>query len=599
MTLARTTTARLRTDALAVRKGRVADYLAQGQQSPTVIAGLLAGDGILNPLTNAPYSAATVRKDVVQEIIGRSTGANNFWYSNRFVYTIDRTRRDYRFWDLFRNGLAEGYELVGALANRITQLLSIYVAGDAPSYLMDDDEADEDSRKYTDSALAKFVTRNHALLLAMLGSYYGLGDQWVVVNPDGSLTIPSPDTVTPFYDPTDYRKLTEVQIRTSDLGITVWDIYRADQRILKIQRGSDIQLLTYANPIGRLPVVQFSNQRRENELFGRPVYEALLPHFFEYNVLFRKQLGGANVMGNPIPVLEGMENLTDTIAANTTTEPLQYTDPFGLRVTAPQVAFDTNGLLFVGKGGSAKFLAPPIGFSTDIRNVLTDLFTLCLWHTGIPEVLWGAAVQSNRATAEMQLPPFVRLVNALRVLVDGEGADEDGLIAPRGGMFQVVDLFLRMRHLTDPKILVAPVKSQWVTVSETEDVVRLNKVIYARGQNWVDNEEGLSLLNLVTDPAASVAKGAEEAEETAAAQALAAQEADFMTRVGADQVALNGAAHQNMNPGENGADNSKSSAVDKRMLPPLPGGGRRAKQPRTNKPVGETIRELATNGHKG
>lgn len=578
------------------RKQRIGELVQRGTQSPAVIAGLLASEGLINPATKQPYSASTIRKDVVQEIIGRSTGANNFWYSNRFVYTVDRTRHDYRFWDLFRNGLAEGYELVGALGNRIAQELSVYVAGDAPSYLIDDTEADEDARKYTDSALARWVTRNHALLLAMMNSYYSLGDQWVVINPDGSLTIPSPDTVTPFYDPTDYRKLIEVQIRTSDLGIIVTDIYRADARMLKIQRGSDIQWLNYANPIGRLPVVQFSNLRRENELFGRPIYDATLPHFFEYNVLLRKMLGGANVMGNPIPVLEGMENLVDTIAANSTQEPLQYTDPFGLLVTAPQVAFDTNGLLFVGKGGSAKFLAPPVGFSTDLRNVLHDLFVMILNNAGLPEILVGNVVESTRATAEVQLPPFVRLINAFRVLIDGTGADEDGGVQPVGGMFQLVDLFLRMRHLVDPKILVAPVKSQWTTVSETEDVVRLNKVIYARGQNMVDKTEGLGLLNLVTDPAASVERGAEEADVEAEKQA--AQQADFMDRVGVEQSALNGAAHQDMAPGSGGSENSKSSAVDKRMLPPLPGGGRRAKQPATGKPVGEQVAEVTQGGKR-
>lgn len=569
-----------------VRQARISEYVARGQQDPTVIAGLLASEGIVNPRTQQPYAASTIRRAVVQEIIGRGTGANNFWYSSRFVYTVDRTRHDYRFWDLFRNGLAQGYELVGALANRITGLLSVYVAGDAPSYLVDATDADEERRKYTDGALARFITRNHAALLAMLASYYGLGDQWIIVNADGSLTIPSPDTVTPLYDPTDYRRLVEVQIRTSDLGIIVWDTYRADQRTVKIQRGSDIQLLTYVNPTGRLPVVQFSNQRRENELFGRPIYDACLPHFGEYNTLFRKQLGGSNVMGNPIPVLEGMENISDTIAANATPEPLQYTDPFGRLVTAPQVAFDMNGLLFVGKGGSAKFLAPPVGFTKDIRDTLHDLWTLVLNQAGIPEILVGNVVPSTRDIAEVQVAPFVRLINALRVLIDGQGTDEDGA-EPLGGMFQVVDLFLRMRHLVDPQILVAPTKSQWVTVSETEDVVRLNKVIYARGQAMVDKVEGLGLLNLVTDPNASVERGTAEAD--AEAEKLAAQQQDVLGRID-HETALNGAAHQNMTPGENGADSSKSAAVDKRMLPPLPGGGRRAKQPQTGKPVGEVRR---------
>lgn len=584
---------------IALRQQRIAEYVARGQQEPTVIAGLLAAEGIVNPRTKQPYSATTIRREVVQEIIGRGTGANNFWYSNRFVYTIDRTRHDYRFWDLFRNGLAVGYELVGALANRIPAELSIYVVGDAPSYLIDDPEADEAARKYTDGALARFITRNHALLLAMLYSAYSLGDQWIVVNPDGSLTVPSPDTVTPLYDPTDYRKLVEVQIRTSDLGIVVWDTYRADQRTLKIQRGSDIQLLTYANPTGRLPVVQFSNMRRENELFGRPVHDACLPHFMEINTLLRKSVGGANVMGNPIPVLEGMENLADTIAANSTVEPLQYTDPSGVQVTAPQVAFDTQGIMFVGKGGSAKFLAPPIGFSKDIRDIVHDLWRIALNYAGLPEILVGNVVESTRATAEVQLPPFVRLVNALRVSLDGLGADADGADA-LGGLLQVMDLFLRMRHLVDPQILVAPVKSLWPTVSETEDMIRLQRVIFAKGANLMDRVETMQLLDLVTDPAASVEKGQAEAEADAAKVAAQMQQNDLLTRIGTEQnaTALNTVARKDMTPGSD-LPPTQTPKVEGKSLPPLPAGGRRAKQA-NGRPVGEThVAELAHNGKKG
>ena len=575
-----------------MRRQRIAE-LVNAQDAvagqPRLLAERLASEGILNPATGSAYSASTVRRDVIAEIIGRSTGANNFWYSNRFVYTVDRTRHDYRFWDLFRNGLATGYELVGALANRITQLLAIYILSDAPSYLIDAPQADEAARAYTDGVLARFVTRNHALLLSMLDNYFGLGDQWVIVNPDGSLTLPSPDTVTPIYDPTDYRRLVEVQVRTSDLGIIVWDTYRADGRTVKIQRGSDVQTLVYDNPIGRLPVVQFSCLRRGNELFGRPIYDALLPHFGEYNVLFRKQLGGANVMGNPIPVLEGMENLADTIAANATQEPLQYTDPFGQLVTAPQVAFDMNGLLFVGKGGSAKFMTPPVGFSKDIRDVLYQLFVLMLHHTGLPEVLWGSAVDSTRASAEMQMPPFVRLINAMRVILDGRGADEDGMVAPLGGFFELIDLFLRMRHLTDPEVLVAPVKSMWSSVSNEDDKTRLQAVIYGKGQNLLTDVETLRQLDLVSDPDTMVKDAQAEAQDKAEAD-----QAEFMTRVADEQRALNQAAHQQVDP-EKTAPDTSAPKVEGDTLPPLPAGGRRAKMPDGTR-VGETHPTKRTNG---
>lgn len=534
----------------------------------------------------APSALDKAQHEVIREIIGRSTGANNFWYSNRFIYSVDRTRTDYRFWDLFRNGLALGYELVGALGLPITEILADYIIGDAPTYVVNGEDLDEDKRKYTNAALMRFVRRNLPLFLLALIDLFGLGDQWIIMNPDGSISLPSPDTVTPRYDPTDHRKLVEVTIRTSDLGIIVYDTYRADSRTIKIQRGSDIQYLRYDNLIGRLPVVQWSNGRRANDLYGHPIYEALLPIFSHYDDLLQKLLSGVKVSGNPIPVMEGMDNLTDTIAANAAPTDLQYRED-GVLVTSPQVNIDTNGMWFVGKGGTAKFLAPQVGFTKDMWDSLHSLFVLMLIHVGIPEVLTGGVVESTRATAEVQLPPFERRINARRKLLDGVGADEESGEQARGGMLELVDLYLRMRAVTDPKILVAPVESMWPSVSETADNVRLQKIIFSKGQGLLDDIETLQLQNLVTNPQASV--------ERAQAEIAARPPVDgLMQRVGNEQSILNQTAHQDMNP-ESRVPQTK---VNDKTLPPLPGGGRRARQPQSGKPVGETVQEIARNGKK-
>lgn len=573
-------------DSAIERKQVVAQLAAVGLTRPGLIAERLAERGITGRGGRA-FSARTIQRDlaesapledgkgIVKEIIGRATGANDFWYSNRFVYTVDRTRSDYRFWDRLRNGVARGYELVGALCQPACDILATYVFGDAPTYVLTGDELDEDQQKHTEADLARFIERNHALLLQALSEEYALGDQWILINPNGSLTIPSPDTVTPKFDPSDPKKLVQVEIRTSDLGIIVTDTYRADGRTLKIQRGGNIQTLEFVNPIGRLPVVQWSNSRRSNELFGRAIYEALLPVFQHFDDLLMKQLAGAKVMQNPIPVVEGLENITDTIANNSTQEPLQYRDPFSNLVTAPQVVFDTNGIWYLGKGANAKMLGPQVGFSGDARDTLHQLFQLMLNHIGIPEILWGATVEVTRSTAEIQMPPFIRRINARRVLVDGVGAADENSMETQGGMFEVIDIYLRMRHLVDPDILIAPTQGLWPTVSETEDAVRLQKIIYARGQQMVDKVEGLQLLNLVTDATASVERADEEA-------ALNPQPTDdFMQQ-------LNSAAHTNMQP-DNGAPDEPN--VKPESLPPLPDGGRRARQPKTGKPVGETTRE--------
>lgn len=610
--------------AAASRRTRLPALIsARPEASLRTLAEMLASEG-LSARDGRPYSAATIRRDlaelptassptltrgvlpevdvrrIVQEIIGRSTGANNYWYSNRFVYTVDRTRHDYRFWDEFRNGLAVGYELVGSWGRPATRIKSVYVLGDAPTYVLQDTETDEDeadgtedtsdneeesAEAHTNSAIAQFVSAHHSDLLTMYDDMLGLGDQWVFINPDGSLTIPSPDTITPKYDPTNPKRLVEVEIRTSDLGTIIYDTYRADGRTLRIQRGSPeaTVIYHYDNPIGRLPVVQFSNNRHGNELFGRADYEALLPVFNHTDDLILKQLQGARVMGNPIPTVSGLENIPATISANAAPTNLQYVDPPGQTVSAPQFKFDTDGIFLVGKGGDFKLVSPVVGFSKDMRDTVHQMFTLVLQHMGIPEILWGAVVEGTRASAEMQIPPFVRMINACRAQLDGTGATEQH--PPMGGLFEVIDIWLRGRALTDPNIVVGPLQSLWPSVSEADIQTRLQSVIYARGQNWVSSEEGLALLNLVTDPATSVQKAKEEADALAAAM----PHDDFMQRVGDEQTALNTAAHQQMNPTANTPvpERPKNSG---KALPPLPGGGRQAKQADGTR-VGEAVRE--------
>ena len=488
---------------------------------------------------------------VVKELIGRDASTSPFFGMG--YPTVDRYRTDYLFWDKLRNCKAEGYELAGLFCRPITQILAAYIFGKAPTYSLTETPEDEDDPiAYTNGLLKKFVTRYQSVLLTLIEDLHGLGDQFVIVNPDGSLAVPSPDAVQIEYERWNPRKMEKVIITTRDRGVTITETYSADFREIRTREGAVERVERYDNLIGRLPVVHFANNRRANELYGRPEYEAMLPLFSWYDDLLIKGLTGSRVLGNPIPVMEGMENLQETIQANQGPDEM-FTGVDGSIDTRETVNFDTNGIIFVGKGGKFEFKGPARGFTEDIRAMLRAMFELIIDHVRIPELIYGAALGGNRASAETQLAPFVRFIDAKRAQIDGRGKDTDLEAEAEGGMYELVDLFLRTKRLTDPRVVVDDVKASWPLIDLADENVKLQKIIYAHGTGMVDRTEGLDLLDLVTNPPLSVAKAQEEKEHDQMMQE------DYMT-------SLNRAAKQDMSV--------DTGAMLKKSAPPDPDGGR-------------------------
>lgn len=532
---------RNQSEAVSQRRSVVLELMQQGKPFADVVSDV-AARGILNPQTSKPYSAATIRADmrtmrVVSEIIGRdSSTMYGFWRSYGAVNALDRTRADYRFWDELRRGLSYGLELGGLFCQPIVQIIASFVLGTGVKLLVED-EAKSASGVYTNGLLQRWINRSMALLLRLLEDDYALGDQFVIVNADGSLSIPSPDTVTVEYDRLDYRRMVKCTVETVMSGVTIRDEYREDGRTLTITNNTgqplpteDGQLIapgqkaerTFENLIGRIPVVHFANDRSVNEVFGRPIYEALYRLFSRYDTLLEKALDGAEIMGNPIPTFAGMEDIQGTIDANDTARDETYYDPDGIRETRKTIKFDGNAAIFVGKGGSFNFVAPPTGFTRDIRDILKSLFLLMMDHTRIPEFLWGGAIASSKASAEVQMPPFLQYVEGRRLQFEGEGADEQSGAQARGGLLELADIWLRFRALTDPQVMVAPVRAQWSRLTETGEAMRLEYLKWARTQErLITAQDALSSAAIVLgidDP--------EDAHQRAEAEAQDARDND-------------------------------------------------------------------------
>lgn len=453
----------------------------------------------------------------ISEMIGRVAFVSAFWNS-RASTSVDTTQTDYGFWDSLRRGTAQGYKMSGQLAQPIAEIVASYVLGKGVQARLADSETDEPPDTpmgYTNDLLKRFLSRVNSLLMTTLEDDYALGDQYLVVNPDGSLSVPSPETVKVTHDELDYRKPMKVTITTKLPTATVTDEYRLDGRTVTVHYNDsrEDEKHDYQNLIGRLPIVHWANDRSANETNGRPIYESLLRVFSRYDDLAEKTVDGGELMGNPVPTFEGMEDLSQVEIANQTAEYETYTDADGNEVTRRVLKFDRDPIALVGKGGQFNFKGPQVGFTDDNRNVLKSLFLLILDRTRIPEFLWGGAIASSKASADAQYPPFVQFVGARRAKLAGQASDDILGAEAVGGIHELIDIWLRMRRLVDPRVVVGPVALDWPKLEQADKAIILEWVRMMSDKGIIPDELVALLSELVDNPAKAVEAARAENEQ--------------------------------------------------------------------------------------
>lgn len=538
-------------DLTTFRRNRVKALASEGFP-PTRIAELIAGEGLLNQETGKPYSLSTIQRDMatphqntalvnVAEMIGRNE-REKFYRLYTTQHTVDPHRTDYMWWDMFRNCIQPGFELAGLFAKPVAEIPAYYVWGNEPLFTLLIDELDEENdvlvdermRLHTNREIKRWVNQYKTQLLNMLVENYSLGDQFVFMNLDGSISIPSPDTVRVVRNLVNPEEIVEAIVTTKYEGVTVEDHFTATQRVrmIRLPGAKEVVIEEMDNILGVIPLVVFSNDKRGNELYGRPIYEALVKSlaFQHYTELLVKALEGYRVMGNPIPTFSKVENVAATIEANKPPTPSTYDDGSGVTVTRDEIAFDANGAIVTS--GDFDLKTPPVGFSDDMRKVLKAIFLLICDHTRIPEYMFGGAVEASKASVETQTPPFVSYVNGKRMQLDGTPGRMDG-------MLDLIWMMLMVKRLTDPRIHVGAVQSLYQDVTKEEDNVRFQKIIYAMGNSLVPPVEALTALHISQDPQRSVEEAEKETKRRMTE--LAEPQDDF-------ESSLNAAAHKETDP---------------------------------------------------
>lgn len=462
----------------------------------------------------------TVRR-VVTEMIGRAVAGASMWRSSAAM-SVDRTQTNYAFYDKLRNGQAVGYELAGLMTAPVANIIAAWVLDEGPRAELvtppDDDTDETDPLRYTERQVRAFLRRIRGLLAGVLVDLYGLGDQYIIVNPDGSLSVPSPDTVQKFTDPLDYRRAVRYVVTTKLETVTITDDYRLEGRKVTIKNAGR-EAVEYAgdtipagaqrefefeNLLGVIPVVHLASDRRGNETHGKPLVAPLLKALERYDALLTKAIDGAGMLSNPIPVFQGMEDIEQTIDANSEPVDDDWTDEDGATRSRTRIVWDKLSALFIGKGGSFQFAAPVSGFTGDIKGLLKLIFLLVLEFVRIPEAIWGGELGQARASAAEQIRTFYMHITARRMEIEGEGEDTDLAMEANGGLLELIAIWLRTRALTDNRVQPVPVRLIWPELSVQDSQVTLKWAAAMHSAGVIRDKTYVDLSGLTEDAAAEV-----------------------------------------------------------------------------------------------
>lgn len=417
--------------------------------------------------------------------------------------TVDTRRTDYAYWDKARRGITIGMELSGLFIKPLGSKVAAWVLGQIPDWKLENEEAED--------FVKNWWYRNHPKILRAFEESLNLGDSYLVVNSDLSLTLVPPHVVTPIYNKIDPSIQEGWQIREvypvwgEYRNVVIIDRYTAKERvrIIEIDGVPQKNPVRYKNLIGRVQVIHIANLLGSDEKFGRPEGEALVNALQRYGDVIDAAIKGNIRQGRPTPVISemGTPDQVDKfweIYGETETRTL----PDGTTEKVNSIGFNPDNLLTLS--GTAKFYyASPEPFSGDTQNLLGLLFYLILQHTEIPEFAWGNAISASKASAESQLEPFVKWLEKKRAM-------------SASWLTELVEVLLAYVAVLRPdigEVEDTPI-IQWPAITNEDAKVTLLSVSWAFKNQMLTKEEALSLVPLqIADPKTSVEKAEKEWEE--------------------------------------------------------------------------------------
>jgi hypothetical protein len=360
----------------------------------------------------------TTQSDVLSQTVRVVTRR---YRSISYAPTHDWARSDYAFWRRAYFCKVRGLEISGLFIKPLVNKIAGWTLGIPPSWRVSG--VGRQSPSGVDDASAQALNdwwaAHQGDILAAYRASLKEGDAFAVVNPDLTITLPPPETVDPIVAEDDYSRvvgwrITQVYAHPERQDrMTRVDEYYPDRRVQRVEvNGVTRSEQVFPNLLGRAPVVHIANAPQEGETFGHAEAEALIEVLQRYGEIFEAAIEGNITQGRPTPVAS-FETIQDLdkfweLYGSSDTERL----PDGTSETTTRLDVDLSQLLTLS--GAAFDYKAPGSFTQDTERLLGLMFYLILEHTELPEFVFGNAIASSKASAEVQMPVFERVIEQRR-----------------------------------------------------------------------------------------------------------------------------------------------------------------------------------------
>lgn len=456
---------------------------------------------------------------VVGELIGRARTTyrvmvNRLWSSQ---VTKDLTRPNYEFWDNARrcNGQVRGLEVSGLLLKPISNKTAAWTFGKLPVLKVDNPAVQE--------ALNQWLADHHDEIITAWEEALSLGDFFVVVNSDLSVSLVTPDTVEPMVAEDDYSRFAGWRVsekfeHPTELGKWMSEIneYRPDERVrvVRFNEGRP-QDERFPNLVGRTQCVHVYNNRQSNELFGKPEGVALVSSpaglLHRYGEILDAATDGNLRQGRPTPHMK-FESVADLD---------EFYETYGKSITDPETGEKVQTIPFnpdrmvTTAGGGFEWVQPG-EFVDESIKLLEVLYWLLLEHTEIPEFVMGTAIASSRASAETQMPVFTQWIEQKRRQMTG-------------WLLELARFVADMLVLTQPGLgTYTDINIVWPSLSDDDGKLTLESIRWAYTEGLLSKRWALMLMPVEIEDVDGVLEEAkrereEERDEAAERDLMQAQ----------------------------------------------------------------------------
>ncbi|MBZ0316324.1 MAG: phage portal protein [Anaerolineae bacterium] len=434
---------------------------------------------------------------VIRELIGRAQHVV-ISIRTRWAYrpSKDLTRPDSAFWDKARRGLATGLEISGLLLKPLASKTAQWVMGKPLQF--------KQSNPRNQEALNEWWAEHHSDILFGYEEGVALGNYYLVVNADLSITAVPDDVVDPIVDENDYSKIIGYKItqrfqHPTEIGRYMVEIneYTDTERVRRVQfETGQEQTERFPNLIGICPVIHIANNRASNDVYGQPEGAALVTNnkslLHQYGEILDAGLQGNIKQGRPTPVFE----LKDKAAVD------HFLGHYGQTETDSEtgeqntyIDFDAdNGVAIAGKF----YYASPGAFAVETEKFLGILYWILLEHTEIPEFVMGTAIASSKASTETQMPVFIRWIEKKRGQVSG-------------WVLQLAEVVNALQALTMPGVTREKPTIMWDELTSEDGALTQKYVEWAYSEGLIDKKTALMLApKKIEDIDAVLAKAKEE-----------------------------------------------------------------------------------------